>query len=60
MSYLPDLPNIEWMKNFLSKENLPQLPEMPDISFNKGDSFILLRKCGCLQDVLWESQIPKE
>ena len=36
VSNLPDLPNTEWLKNFFSKENLPQLPEMPDFSLNKG------------------------
>ena len=36
VSNLPDLPNIDWPKNFFSKDNLPQLPDMPDISLNKG------------------------
>ena len=36
VSNLPDLPNTKWLKNFFSEENLPQLPEMPDISLNKG------------------------
>ena len=36
VSNLPDLPNTGWLKKFFSKENLPQLPDMPDISLNKG------------------------
>ena len=40
VSNLPDLPNTEWLKNYFSKENLPQLPEMPDFSLNKGKFMI--------------------
>jgi hypothetical protein len=36
MSNLPDLPDMDWLKNFFSKENLPQLPDFPDFSMNKG------------------------
>ncbi|XP_028394093.1 dynamin-like 120 kDa protein, mitochondrial isoform X2 [Dendronephthya gigantea] len=32
---LPELPNMEWLRNFFSTENLPQLPDLPDISLNK-------------------------
>lgn len=37
---LPDLPNLDWLKNFFSIENLPQLPDLPDISLNKGELVI--------------------
>lgn len=42
VSSLPELPNFEWLKNFFSKENLPQLPDFPDISMNKGELIIPL------------------
>ena len=32
MSNMPDLPNLEWLK-----ENLPQLQGLPDFSMNKGE-----------------------
>ena len=42
MSNLPSLPNMDWLKEFFSKENLPKLPELPDISMDKGKIIIVL------------------
>ena len=33
VSNLPSLPNMDWLKDFFSKENLP---ELPDLSMDKG------------------------
>jgi hypothetical protein len=42
MSNLPSLPNMDWLKEFFSKENLPKLPELPDISMDKGKIIIVV------------------